>query len=84
VEDHIETRANWLRAILHSFEGPWDAIGAEVHNANAQVGVSESIALINYGLWSPPMRSGEASLLAGNNTSCFAVENGNGRVPAFC
>lgn len=69
VEDHIETGPSWLSAILRRFEGPWDAVGAEVHNANAQVGVSESIALINYGLWSPPMESGEASLLAGNNTS---------------
>ena len=69
VEDHIETAPGWLMGILHRFEGPWDAVGAEVHNANAKVGSSMSIALINYGLWSPPMEPGEVSLLPGHNTS---------------
>lgn len=69
VEDHVETEPSWLGGILRSFEGPWDAVGAEVHNANAKVGVSESIAVINYGLWTPPMEAGETSLLPGNNTS---------------
>ena len=69
VEDHVEVDPGWLAGIVLSFEGPWDAVGAEVHNANAQIGISESIAVINYGLWGPPMKAGEASILAGNNTS---------------
>ena len=69
VEDHIQVGPGWLAGILRAFEGPWDAVGVEVHNANAQIGISESIAVINYGIWSPPMQAGEKSLLPGNNTS---------------
>lgn len=69
VEDHVEVGDNWLPSITRSFEGEWAAVGAEIHNANEQVGISPAIALINYGLWSPPMRGGEAKLLAGNNTA---------------
>ena len=69
LEDHVEVGPGWLAGILFRFEGPWDAVGAEVHNANPQIWISESIAVINYGLWSPPMQAGEASMLAGNHTS---------------
>ena len=69
MEDHVEVDSGWLAGILRSFEGSWDAVGAEVRNANPQVGISESIAVINYGLWSPPMQAGEVSMLPGNNTS---------------
>ena len=69
VEDHVEVGPTWLPSVLRSFEGPWAAVGAEIHNANKEVGISPAIALINYGWWSPPMQAGEADLLAGNNTA---------------
>lgn len=69
MEDHIEARSGWLKAILRAFEGPWAAVGAEVHNANEGVGFSNAIGAINYGLWAPPLQRGEAALLAGNNTA---------------
>lgn len=69
LEDHIEVGPDWLSGLLQAFEGRWAAVGAEVHNLNAQVGISPLIALINYGLWTPPMQKGEASMLAGNNTA---------------
>jgi hypothetical protein len=68
LEDHAEARPGWLRAAMEASAGPWAAIGAEVHNANGGVGLSDSIAEINYGLWSPPLQRAEATILAGNNT----------------
>ncbi|OGR90925.1 MAG: hypothetical protein A2V88_03620, partial [Elusimicrobia bacterium RBG_16_66_12] len=68
LEDHAEARPGWLQAALEAASGPWAAIGAEVHNANAGVGLSDSIVEIIYGLWAPPMQRGEATILAGNNT----------------
>jgi len=68
LEDHAEARPGWLRGALEAAAGPWAAIGAEVHNRNAGVGLSDSLAEINYGLWAPPMPRGEATILAGNNT----------------
>jgi len=67
LEDHVVAKPGWLNAIIQSFEGPWAAVGAEVENANPEVGLSPVIGLINYGLWSPPMPRGEMDLLAGNN-----------------
>ena len=55
LEDHAEARPGWLQGALEAAAGPWAAIGAEVHNRNAGVGLSDSLAEINYGLWSPPM-----------------------------
>jgi hypothetical protein len=67
LEDHVMAKPGWLKAILRAFEGPWTVVGAEVENANPEVGLSRIIELINYGLWSPPMPRGEMDLLAGNN-----------------
>jgi len=68
LEDHAEARPGWLQGILEGATDPWAALGAEVHNANAGVGLSNSIAEINYRLWSPPLPRGEATILPGNNT----------------
>jgi len=68
LEDHAEARPGWLQGALEAAAGPWAAIGPEVHNLNAGVGLSDSMAEVNYGLWSPPMPRVEATILAGNNT----------------
>lgn len=69
LEDHVEARPGWLNGLLRAFEGPWAAVGAEVHNANPNVGIGDAVGSINYGLWAPPMPAGEARMLAGNNTA---------------
>ena len=69
IEDHVQAKAGWLRGIITAFDGPWAAVGAEVHNANAAVGISSAIELMNYGPWIPPLVRGEAEMLAGNNTA---------------
>ena len=69
IEDHAQAKAGWLRAIIDAFDGPWAAVGAEVHNANEEVGISSAIGLMNYGPWIPPLERGEAQMLAGNNTA---------------
>jgi hypothetical protein len=50
LEDHVVAKPGWLMAIIRTFEGPWAAVGAEVENANLEVGLSPVIGLINYGL----------------------------------
>jgi glycosyltransferase involved in cell wall biosynthesis len=69
IEDHVLAKAGWLRGLIAAFDGPWAAVGAEVHNANSAVGISSAIALMNYGPWIPPLERGEAEMLAGNNTA---------------
>lgn len=69
LEDHIVVQPGWLESLLLTFEGPWAGVGAEVHNANPGVGTADTLALINYGRWEPPLAAGEADMLAGNNTA---------------
>lgn len=69
VEDHVEADPGWLKAILAACEGPWSAVGCQVLNANPEIGISKAIGLVNYGLWTPPVSTGETDLLPGNNTA---------------
>ncbi len=69
IEDHVQAQPGWLRALSKAFDGPWVAVGTQVENANPYVGLSPIVALVNYGLWAPPVDRGEADLLAGNNTA---------------
>lgn len=69
IEDHVQAQPGWLMALAKAFDGPWVAVGAQVENANPHVGLSPIVALVNYGLWAPPVDRGEADLLAGNNTA---------------
>lgn len=68
MEDHVELRPGWLQGILGAMDEPWTGLGAEVHNANPGVGLSDALALINYGLWAPPLKRGRSEMLPGNNT----------------
>lgn len=68
LEDHAEARPGWLIGIMDVFDGPWAGAGAEVHNANPEVGIGDAVGWFNYGRWAPPMPAGEAEMLAGNNT----------------
>lgn len=69
VEEHCRVHAGWASALIRAHEGPWSAVGAEIHNGNPHVRLSRTIALMNYNQWLPPAMRGEYDLLPGHNSS---------------
>lgn len=69
LEDHAFAAPGWLQGILGSLHEPWVAVGGAVRNANAGVGLSGTMAILNYGLWMPPLAEGESQWVAGNNSA---------------
>jgi len=69
IEDHCVALDGWADAILAAHAQGWKAIGCEMHNGNPGIGISDSIALMNYARWLPPARRGVDSLLAGHNVA---------------
>jgi glycosyltransferase involved in cell wall biosynthesis len=69
LEEHCRVRAGWAAAILRAHEGPYAAVGAEVHNGNPESRLSRIIALMNYNLFLPPAVRREMALLPGHNSS---------------
>jgi glycosyltransferase involved in cell wall biosynthesis len=67
IEEHCHALEGWLAAAQSAAAGPWDAVGGEMHSANPGVGISDAIAMMNYGTWTPPASGGESSLLPGHN-----------------
>jgi hypothetical protein len=69
LEEHCRVRAGWASALIRAHEGPYAAVGAEVHNGNPEVRLSRTIALMNYNPFLPPATRGEVPLLPGHNSS---------------
>jgi hypothetical protein len=69
LEDHCVVFPGWIEATIDAFDGPWDAVGGEIHSGNPGVGVSDAVALMNHTAWRPPMRRRETVLLPGHNAA---------------
>ncbi len=69
LEDHAFVSPGWLQAVEQAFEGPWDAVGGIVRNANPGVGVSQAITWVDYGPWLGDGSGGEAQMIPGNNSA---------------
>ena len=69
LEEHCIALPGWADAIIRAHAQGWDGVGPEVHTANPGLGVSDSIALMNYLPWIPPASPGETEILVGNNSS---------------
>jgi hypothetical protein len=70
LEEHCRVRPGWTDAVLTAHEGPWAAVGGEVHNGNPEARMSPTIALMNYATWLPPAsRNENAAHLPGHNSS---------------
>jgi hypothetical protein len=69
LEEHCRAMPGWARAITKAFEGPWAAVGGEVHNGNPGIGVSNAVWLMNYERWLPPTFWRETRILPGHNTA---------------
>jgi glycosyltransferase involved in cell wall biosynthesis len=69
LEEHCRVHPGWARALLEAHGAGRSAVGPEVHNGNPGVGRSDIIGLLSYGLFYPPLPRGEATLVAGHNSS---------------
>lgn len=69
LEEHTRVLPGWAAALIDAHRGPWAAVGPEVHPDNPGVGLSDITYLLSYGLFSPPQRSREVSLIPGQNGS---------------
>lgn len=69
LEDHVTIDAGFLPAVLGAFQDGWVAVGPTVQNANPDLGVSNAVHFLHYGLWNPLNGSGEAELIPGNNSA---------------
>jgi hypothetical protein len=68
-EDHVTVDNRWTEAILTAHMNDVVGVGGEVHNGNADQGISDVCWLFSYGRWLPPVPHGAATLLPGNNAS---------------
>ena len=69
VEDHAYPCPGWARALLDAHEGPWDAVGSIVLNANPRTMLSWANLLLAYGEWSEPPATGETTWISRHNVS---------------
>jgi hypothetical protein len=70
LEEHSIAYAGWLKFILSALSGPWVGVGAEIHNANAGVGISDAVWLMNYiPAFRPPARHGPSRSIPGHNSA---------------
>jgi len=69
LEEHCRARPGWITALLRAHQGPWAAVGGEVHHGNGSFGISRLIGIMNYYPWLAPTTSGEREMLPGHNSS---------------
>jgi len=70
LEEHSLASAGWLKLIMAALNGPWVGVGAEIHNANAGVGISDVVWLMNYiPAFRPPARYGPSLAIASHNAA---------------
>jgi hypothetical protein len=69
LEEHCRAHPGWAAALLAAHEGPWAAVGAEVHNGNPEVALSRWVEILNYRPWMAPAERGEHGMLPGHNSS---------------
>jgi hypothetical protein len=54
LEEHCLAFPGWAEAIVRAFEGPWAAVGPEMHNGNAGAGINRFLGILNYPLLLAP------------------------------
>jgi hypothetical protein len=69
LEEHCRARPGWFTALLRAHQGPWAAVGGEVHHGNGSYSISRLIGIMNYYPWLAPADSGECEMLPGHNSS---------------
>jgi glycosyltransferase involved in cell wall biosynthesis len=70
LEEHAAACPGWAEAILNDFAaGNWVAVGPEMHNGNAGIGISDIMALRDYPLFESPAQRHEPRWLPLHNTA---------------
>jgi hypothetical protein len=69
VEEHSYPEPGWAAALIEAHDGPWDAVGGVVLNANPGSMVSWASMLTDFGPWIAPAQGGEVDRLPPHHTS---------------
>lgn len=69
LEEHCRAKPGWIMSLLRAHQGPWSAVGSEVHHGNGTFSISRLIGIMNYYPWLAPTTSGEHEMLPGHNSS---------------
>jgi hypothetical protein len=68
-EDHVCPQPGWAEALIARHREPWAVVGPVFDNGNPRSAISWADFLPGYGPWLDPLPGGEASYLAGHNSS---------------
>jgi hypothetical protein len=68
-EDHVCPQPGWAEALIERHREPWAVVGPVFANGNPRSAVSWADFLPGYGPWLDPLPGGEATYLAGHNSS---------------
>lgn len=69
VEEHSYPEPGWAEALIKAHDGPWDAVGGAILNANPGNMVSWASMLTDFGPWVAPVSSGKVKRLPPHHTS---------------
>ena len=69
LEEHCVALSGWAEAHVNAHAAPVAAVGGEPHNGTPGVGLTDFVATIGSGPWSPPAQRGRSTGLPGNNAS---------------
>ena len=69
VEEHSYPEPGWAEALIKAHDGPWDAVGGAILNANPGSMVSWASMLTDFGPWVAPVSGGEVDRLPPHHTS---------------
>lgn len=69
VEEHSYPEPGWAAALIKAHDGPWDAVGGAILNANPGNMVSWASMLTDFGPWIAPVSGGEVDRLPPHHTS---------------
>nr|WP_281373797.1 glycosyltransferase [Parvularcula dongshanensis] len=69
IEDHAFPDPEWAERVLDAWDGPYDAIGTTVDNANPDSKLSWTNILIAYAAWAPGTPDGEIEAVPAHNVS---------------
>jgi len=69
VEEHSYPEPGWAKALIKAHDGPWDAVGGAILNANPDSMVSWASMLTDFAPWIAPVSGGEVDRLPPHHTS---------------